>query len=327
MPETIRIGAPTPSGSFLTVVAESGVSGEQAVRNLLPHNELYWPPPVQSGSAYDLDAQNLWWHKVGTPTGGTIYTTATAASISTLYGDDLLKCVAAASGDGLKTTWTYASEKRVKSGAYLAAICAVYLVTAARTVTISLVDSTAATTASATVTTTGSWQLVALEPGANTLAGTSVDFKATLDGAGTFYVIPLGAQVSTAASPRALPLPFRGMVYRNIDQTNIVSNVDPNATWTTADATSAASALAAILDLQAFYGNQSAVGSDLGVRRKGASVGSRNLVRNTAASVNLLAGNGLCVCDDQQRIEYIGSATVAHTENVYLYVTGYWEWA
>ena len=75
------------------------------------------------------------------------FTTATAEGISTLYGEELLKCVAAESGNGLGSTWTYANEKRVKSGRYLSVLCAVYLVTAARTVTLTTLTSVPTTIA------------------------------------------------------------------------------------------------------------------------------------------------------------------------------------
>lgn len=336
MPETIRIGAPTPSGSFLTVVAESGVSGEQPLRTLLPMNEFYWPPPVNVADALNLDAAAQWWRKVGTPTGGVIYTTATAASISTLYGDDLLKVVAAASGDGLKTTWTYANEKRVKSGAYMAVLCAVYLVTAAKTVTISLVSSTPTTIATTTVTTTGSWQLVALEPGATTLNGTSVDFKATLDGAGTFYVIPLGALISTAASPRALPLPNRVLQFCWADPTSVktLSGLGDEATWTDIDTTAATSALAVLAQINAEMRNVAAGAVYyLFVRRNGSSDGNAaDDPNNILITYTESAGNNnavMIVLDDAQVFEYYLDRTAGSDtlDEGRMAVAGWWEWS
>src|SRR5581483_1636059 len=156
-----------------TLIADRGAAGMGGIGGSssgnTPTNEFYWPPPVRSADTLDLDANKQWWRKVNTPTGGVIYTTATAESIATTYGDNILKCVAAASGDGLKSTWTYANERRVKSGRYMAFYVAVYLVTGGRTVTISAVTSTPTTLATQTVTTTGSWQLVKLEPGSTAL--------------------------------------------------------------------------------------------------------------------------------------------------------------
>lgn len=322
---------------FMLVASDARLSGAQPLRTLLPHNELYWPPPVRVGDALDIDAAAQWWRKVGTPTGGVIYTTATASGISTLYGEDLLKCVAAASGDGLKTTWTYANEKRVKSGTYMAVLCAVYLVTASRTVTISLVDSTAATIASTTVTTTGSWQLIALEPGANTLAGSSVDFKATLDGAGTFYVVPLGALISTTASPRALPLSPRGVVYRQQAADSVVktlTGIGDEATWTDVDCTSVSSACAVMAQLNcALAQTTGTTDYELSVRPNGSSLAnalsstSAALVRD--ADAEEVRNQILMVLDDQQIFEYFldrrsGASTLTFGA---INLRGWWEWA
>lgn len=281
-----------------------------------PHNEFYWPPPVPVADALDLDAANQWWDKVGTPTGGVIYTTATASSISTLYGEEVLKCVAAGSGDGLKTTWTYANERRVKSGTYMAILCAVYLATAGRTVTVSLKTSTPTTIDNETVTTDGAWQLVALEPGSTQLDGSSALFEATLNGAGTFYVVPLGALIATAATPRALQLPPRKLVTRWRDAVEIKSltGLADEATWTDIDVTATASALAVMVNLTVYlYDGTATDDFSLHFRRNGSSEakGRPNLIAEcegggsgAGSQYQSLGHSAIAVLDDAQVFEY-----------------------
>lgn len=309
-----KTGTGTPdapaSGPFLTYGTDGTLSAEFNIRSALSHNEFYWPPPIDVGDALDLDAANQWWDKIGTPTGGVIYTTATASSISTLYGEDLLKCVAASSGDGLKSTFTYANEKRVKSGAYMAVLCAVYLVTAGRTVTVSLATSTPTTIDSETVTADGAWTLVALEPGSTALDGASVDFKATLDGAGTFYVVPLGALISTAASPRALPLPYRPKVTRWSDATEIKAwtGLADEATWTDIDCTAATGALCFRAQVRAFLFEDDAANNwELSYRRNGSSDaagGDSLMVGANGTGANIGISPAWVLLDDAQVFEY-----------------------
>lgn len=309
---------------------------DSLVRN---QNEFYWPLQVPPADAIDLDANAQWWHKVGTPTGGTIYKTATAESIATTYGDELLKCVAAASGDGLKSTWTYANEKRVKSGIYMAVRCAVYLVTAAKTVTVSLVTSTPTTIASATVTTTGAWQLVDLECGATALDGSSVDFKATLDGAGTFYVIPLGAVVAALPAPKARVLPYRQQIFRWKDQggqlVDLTGSGNPN-TWTDLDCTSLTSALATLALIEMTWASTGAAsGWRIAFRRNGSSQAAAQdttevvLIREISTTITLYGQlNHVALLDDANIFEYIltrtdGSGTI---DSLTFAVHGWWEW-
>lgn len=291
-------------------------------RTLLAQNEFYWPPPVKPADLLDLDAAAQWHRKIGTPTGGVIYTTATAEGISTLYGDVLLKIVAAASGDGWKTTWTYANEKRVKAARWMANLVAVYIVTAARTLTVSQVSSVPTTIATQAVTTVGSWQLVALEPGATALDGTTVQVQATLDGAGTFYVIPLGAVISTAASPLAMALPHRGTAHKTVDGTTVktLTAIGDEATWTDIDCTSATSALTVSVGLEVnMADNQASQRWILYLRRNGSAVANQN--GQEWADITVAVAQGVVmrdeiVCDDSQIFEYYldriaGAATLA----------------
>lgn len=302
-----------------------------------PCSEFYWPPVVRASDTIDLDASLLWHRKVGTPTGGIVYTTATASSIATTYGEDLIKIVAAGSGDGWKTTWTYANERRVKSGRYLAALVAVYLVTSSRTVTVSLVSSVPTTIASATVTTTGSWQLVALEPGSTALDGTTATIQATLDGAGTFYVIPLSALISTAASPLAMPLGHRWVRYVNCESSSQVgatqtSVADPN-TWTDLDASSLVSSLAMIINAEVAYSEADSSSTwDIFLRRKGSSDAVGLWIASLRAAGAHIAeayGGQIIALNDAKVLQFridrtAGSGTI---DGVYFFRQGFWEWA
>lgn len=325
-------------GDVLTYESGNGIWSNQApgaAGSVVPDvfvNEFYWPLSLDLGALLDLDAHAQWHRKVGTPTGGVIYTTATAESITATYGEELLKIVAAASGDGWKTTHTYANEKRVKSGAYLAAKVAVYIVTASRQVTVSIVTSTPTTIDSAVVSAVGSWAVVDLEPGATALDGTSVDMRATMDGAGTFYLIPLGMVASPQASPTARRLPPRGTHYRFRSPGLLLNQdgaADPNV-WTDVDATAMTSPLATTVQLRVQLIEPTS-GYSFYLRRNGATDAADIPTQVALASPSTVdhMSEALMVLDDGGIFEYLldrflGTSPI---DRMRLYVFGWWEWA
>lgn len=314
--------------------AGGGGSGDvtfAALKSFLAANEFYWPPYVPLTT--DLDGDSLWWQKVGTPTGGVTYASAGTNSISTLYGDDTLKCVAAASGDGLKTRWTYANELRVRSGAYMAVLCAVYVVTAGRTATASLLSSasTAISTAQTTGGTVGSWVLLSLDVSPAALDGTYVEFKVTLDGAGTFYVVPLGAMIGTGSTPKALPLAARATRWVDALGGDVVSSVDPAGTvWTTLDVTSQTSALAFLVQFTALYRNTTSPQRAVYMQRKRASdvaAADPLVIAFNNTTTNYYAGTLMVPTDDGQNVRYGTGAPAGEAESIFISVSGYRRWA
>lgn len=293
-------------------------------------NEFYWPVLKPPSETPDLDAWTHWWRKVATPTGGVILTTATAEAIAATYGDELLKCVAAASGDGLKTTWTYANEKRIKLGKYIATRVAVYIVTAGRALTCSLLTSVPTILTSKSITTTGSWQIVNLSSGSTTIDGTTVTFQGILDGAGTFYVIPLGTHVSAVSGLVPATLQYRGIIDRWKDTptaVKVLTGLSDENTWTDISCQVGSSALA-VEGLIESNLNEAASGFDLFIRAKG-SAGGGIIVATTGAG-GIYTRNGIpVVFDDTQRIQYnldrFGTANTLDFGEMYL--QKYREWA
>jgi hypothetical protein len=280
-----------------------------------------WPACVNAG---DLDALQLWYRKVGTPTTAPTLQDVSAASLTDTY-ETCLKVTADASGEGLSQTWTFADEPRVKSGLVLSTIWAIWSVSGVG-VTLKLVNSDASHT-DATAVTAAAWTIVTVEN--HTLAGSSCNVALTTDGAGTFYAVPLGACIGAKAVPLG-PRPSR-YVDGPTPTTHVVSGTDPGATWTDCDLTSATSPLAHLAMLQGAYLNASTGGKAICVRRNGSTVAAgwgQQLV--TAYSANTYvasAGSRACALDDGQIFEYIGSDVAADTEECYIQVAGWWEYA
>lgn len=297
-------------------------------------NEFYWPPPLRAADAIDLDAAAQWWRKVVTPSTAPTYTTATAEGVASTYGEEVLKCVAAASGDGLKSTWTYANEKRVKSGRYFALLVGVYVVTASRTATVELVSSTPTTIVSGNSGgTVGSWVTVALDPGTTVLDGASVDIRVTLDGAGTFYVVPLGAYITNQSSPTAIALAPRQQIFKWADPSTLLTltGKGDEATWTDIDATTPTSPLTTLVQLLIGMFD-SASTYRLFLRRNGSSDGNTADDPNetiTVTASSALPHTGITVpVDDAQIFEYFldrtgGAATLVFGK---INLAGYYEW-
>lgn len=277
-----------------------------------------WPPCVPIDS--DLDALNLWWDKFGTPSTAPTVVDVAGEGITEDY-ELALKIIADGANEGLYQRFTYADEPRVKAGRAFSTLWAIWCVGGVG-VTLSIKDSTAAETVASEVT-DAAWTIV--EVPAHTLAGTYVDIILQTDGAGTFYAVPLGANIGT----RGLPLAARPSRYVEcVGAIALVDNVDPNgAGFQDVDATATSSPLAWKLNICGIYQNASAVNHSLAIRRNGDTTGLGNtiLARNQVAAVHA-AGNQICLCDDGQIIEWGTSGGAGDTESCYVKLLGWWEW-
>ncbi len=283
-------------------------------------NEFHWPPPYVG----ELDAANQWWHKVGTPSTAPTWVAAGDGSTGKQYGGPI-KVVAAAGGDGLKDTWTYANEPRVISGQTISVLCAIWSV-GGISVTAKMVNSDATHTDASPVT-AAAWTVVAIE--GHVLAGTSCSFQVTAGGAGTFYVVPLGARIGSFA----MSLPPRPVVYQTIDNPPTIKTLtaltDEN-TWTDIDVTSVTSTLAIRLFARA-NSSESSAQYRLYVRRNGSSeaAGNNNMILLTDVNTQFVINDFQIVLDDQQIFEYnddrfSGSGTLDFGE---MYAVAYELWA
>lgn len=274
-----------------------------------------WPPIVNTG---DLDALLLWFRKLGTPTTAPSVQDVAAAGLTENY-ELCLKLVADAASEGLKQTWTFADEPRIKSGRKLSTLWAIWCVGGVG-VTLSLVNSDASSTAAAQVT-AAAWTIVEVPD--HTLAGTSCDVQLITDGAGTFYAVPLGANIGS----RGLPLAPRGLRWVDIYPSPSVSGVDPaGGTWTDVDLTTVTSPLTPLAQLSVDYYNGTALGRGILLRRKGETVGyiyavdSQSTAQAWAGRVKLLMS-----LNDEQVFQYDSNAPAGDSETLYITVAGYWE--
>lgn len=276
-----------------------------------------WPPMLAND--IDLDAQLHWWRKVGTPSTAPTYVDVAGESITQTYRD-CIKVVAAASADGMKQTYTYADEPRLKSGRTVSVLLAIWSVSSV-SVTAKLVNSDATHTDASAVT-AAAWTIVKIE--GHVLAGTSCDLQITAGGSGTFYVVPLGLRVGAFA----MSLPPRPTRFVEKYVSSVVSGVDPGGSYNDADFTSNSSPLAFKLSITAHYFNNTTLAVDLKVRRKGDTTDDISLamVRNTAINTAFAVGHKELLCDDGQVVQYKGGA-IGDTEQAYLHLAGYWEWA
>ena len=276
-----------------------------------------WPPIVNTG---DLDSLLLWFRKVGTP--------STAPSVVAISGESgitenyklALKVVAAANNDGMQQTWTYADEPRVKAARALSTLWAIWCVSGVG-VTLSLTDTGGTT--SATKVTAAAWTIV--EVPNHTLGGASCSVQLKADGAGTFYAVPLGANIGA----RGLPLAPRGGRYVEAD-TVALAGVDPGgADWTDIDL-SGSSHLAYMLNLPVIYQNTSSAGNKVSMRRKGSALTvdfELWVVVNNTTNAQWWKGMALVGCTDTQLIQYKTGAAAGNAETIYARLAGYWEWA
>lgn len=275
-----------------------------------------WPPIVNTG---DLDALNLWWDKVGTPTTApSVVAVSGEAGVTENY-ELALKVVADGANEGLGQTWTFADEPRVKSGRKLSVILAIWSVSNL-SVTAKLVNSDASHTDASAVT-AAAWTIVTIEN--HTLAGTTCQLTVTAAGAGTFYVVPLGTNIGE----KAFPLKPRGLVYKEIPTNSVVNNADPGGVnYADLDLTAQTSPLAAKILISAIYAANAA--NRLDVRRNGATNASweNGLCYATGDASVYHLGRKEVVCDDGQIVEWGTTGAAANTEHVYLDVDGWWEW-
>ncbi len=280
-------------------------------------NEFHWLPPFQG----DMDANNQWWHKVNTPSTAPTFVLNSGEGITSGQIEAAsIKCVAAASGDGLKDTWTYANENRVSAGQTMSVLLAIWSV-GGISVTAKLVNSDTTHTDASAVT-AAAWTIVEI-PG-HVLAGTSCSLQVTAGAAGTFYVQPLGA----CLGPRGLRLPNRGHLYIHaeyVDVINVDGSADPN-TFTDVDLTSVTTPMAISADLAIFFAEATST-YDFWLRRNGSSGG---YVWATVLPGNSpVRGNARIVLDEDQIFEYkldrTAGASALDTGRVG--IVGYEQWA
>lgn len=304
-------GAPADRKAQLLNVVAGSLLASQLV------NEIKgWPPIINTG---DLDALNLWWDKVGTPSTAPSVVAGNDGGITFNY-NRVLKVVADGANEGLSQIWTYADEPRVKSGRKLSTLWAIWCVGGVG-VTASLINSDASNTAAAKVT-AAAWTIVEIPN--HTLAGTTCTVQLITDGAGTFYAVPLGANIG----PRGFALPPRPSRYTNFDAgAAVVSGADPGGTaWTDADCTALTSPLAWMVALATYYFNGTTAGKNLSIRRNGSAGGGGACLRSSTISAPY-RGTAIVDLDDGQIFEWGTSAAAADVEEVYFTIVGWWEWA
>jgi hypothetical protein len=274
-----------------------------------------WPPTVNTG---DLDALNLWWDKVGTPTTAPTIQDTSAAGLTDYY-ELCLKVVADAASEGMYQRFTYADEPRVKSGRKLSTLWAIWCVGGVG-VTLSLLNQTAEETAAAKVT-AAAWTIV--EVPNHTLAGTYCDIKLVTDGAGTFYAVPLGANIGARGFPLGLR-PTRWI--DDVTVTTVVNGVDPNGSaGIDVDCTASTSPLCTVVELNCFYTDATGNGKHLMIKRKGAT-NFKTISANAATGVGIYP-YFVCPVDDGQNFTWKTDAAAGDNELTYISVQGFWEWA
>lgn len=309
-----------PSGGGAGDVTWSVIQASQLCNEVMNY-------PAMVGIDIDLVAMNQWWDSVDTPTTAcTMVDLAGEAGITETWGY-ALKCVTDASGEGLYQRYTYADQPRIKSGRKLSALVAVWVGTAGRTVTMKLITS-ASTEVSATAT-AQAWTIIKCEN--LTLDGSYVDMQFTIDGADTFYVVPLGVNIGA----KAVPLKPRGsrIVYPTPASVKTLTGLGDEATWTDVDITANASPITFRAKLRMNILHTNATGWDFGLRRNGTSfiAGLQTYVTalpNTNDTTRSFAENDILL-DDGQIFEYYldrwaGSSTL-YEGNIMLIAYEEWE--
>jgi hypothetical protein len=308
-------GAPTDY-PYLGFGTNSTLSAEVDVQSLSQVNEVMgWPPYVPDGT--DLHAGNLWFRSVGTPTTApTVVHVAGESGLTETY-ERAIKVVTDAAGEGFETLpWTYADQPRVKAGKHLSALVAIWAVGGV-SVTAKLVNSDASETVAAAVS-AAAWTLVEIPN--HLLAGTTCKLQFTTDGAGTFYVAALSANLG----PRGLMLGPRPTRWVSIGYARVVNGVDTQETYVDVDAAASTSPLAFRVEFGAQY--RSTAHHGLIVRRNG-FVGTDVYITSTLVANGYQAAYGQVHLDDGQTFEIKGNEAPANQEFVYIDLRGYEEYA
>ena len=276
-----------------------------------------WPPVVQPDA--DLDALNLWWDKVGTPTTAPTVVDVAGEGITETY-ELAIKVVTDANSEGMEQTWTFADEPRIKSGRTLSALVAIWSVGGVQV--LARLRNSDGTTTDALYATAAAWTLVEIPN--HTLAGTSCSLRILTVAAGTFYVVPLGVCIG----PMAVALPPRGLRYVDSNMSADLVNADPGAAWTDVDCTANTSPLTVSVEFYMQYTNSTTTAKGVSVRRNGDTITYiwRFVIRAPTTGV-IYGGRGTVWLDDNNIFEYIGSDLVADTETVTIRLLGWWEWA
>jgi len=220
--------------------------------------------------------------------------------------------------------YTYATEKRLKSGRVISCTVAVWSV--GETTAAIEVATSAGVKATATTTTAG-WTIIRIEN--ITLDGTYLELRLKANN-GTAYFVPLGLNIG----PKAFALRPRGLAYRFVDSPPAIktlTGLGDEATWTDIDLTASTSALAAIA-LLTHYLVDAVDNFDLAYRRNGSSddaVTNQNRVASIQNDVvERDIGQRTVLLDDQQIFEYYldryGGSTILDFGEIYL--NGWLEW-
>jgi hypothetical protein len=282
-------------------------------------NEIQgWPPYVPDNT--DLVTGNLWFRDVGTPTTKATVIHVVSSGLTETY-ERAIKCITDAASEGFKAlAWTYVDQPRIKLGRSLSARCYIWCVGGVG-VTAKLVNSDASETAAAKVT-AAAWTLVEIPN--HTLAGTSCDLQFLTDGAGTFYVAELCANIG----PVPLRLPPRPSRFVSNPVNDLLNNADSGGAFVDLDVTPSTSPLTWKVCGATIFSN-SVLGRELGVRLNGSASGmGRGITAGRAVSVTQYESNSFIVpVDDGQIFEYGSDAAAGETEHIYLGLRGYWEWA
>lgn len=276
--------------------------------------------PTYTPIDLDLAALNLWYDSIGTPTTAPTMVDVAGEGGITETWEYAIKCVADAANEGWEQRYTYADEHRIKAGKYLSGLFAIWVVTNGRTVTATFRNSTGETTTA--TATAQDWTTVEV-PG-HLLAGTYVDVEFTVDGADTFYVVPLGLNIGM----RGVPLRPRSTRYVDKTEANVVNGVDPGgADFTDVNIQANTSKLAVAFQCAGRYKNTTAGDNFLRCRRNGDTTDGSGQIVCVAPSTTITgAGMKIVPLDDQQIFEYKTAAAAGSAETVNIGVNGYWEW-
>ncbi len=306
-----------------------GYSGEILSKTKTQQSQIVneiknWPPYV--GDNTDLVTGNLWWDDVGVPgTKGTVVTTSGAGLTQTYK--HAIKVIASGSvgapGDGVKQTFTYSEEPRVKSGRTISAMIAVWSVGGA-TVSAKLINSDLSATAGNQSATAAAWTIITIE--GHVCAGTSVDLQVyTVTNSATFYVVPLGLNVGT----KAWPLGNRPVQWMDVPSSNVVNNANPASTgYVDVDLTAATDALAFAAQVSVWYYIHGAAGRSIFIRRNGdANNGNANVMITAVTTGAVWWINASPVyLDDANIFEYNSDAATGTTQSIYMHTRSYWRW-